>query len=457
MGCSSSSSGCAQAPAVGDLGCCGPGHGVAPTPGPGGPGIPASSSCTLTCNAPSPQLVGVGGAATVSVNLSITSGNFVSVRYDTNPTVMGVCSTATADVACTADSFTVASPLSSATPVKVVSKAVSSGTAYTAVATLDTGSQCSCTSAGLQVLNTKPWWQVGGGDVISVNGGIQSLVPATCTAAKACSPYFNLDNSTSGSLFTTFDKPGLIVVNPAKAISIPPANISSISYTAKSPTNIFTTSYNYQYFHDLMNGSIDNSITAANVKAKLEGGCSTPVDGYCLYASTGDLIIADNINIGNNKVILFVPGVLTIGDVTPGNTTPGIKVNLTKGLGFLMVIAKGNILIGSNIGADVKLNNTAVHLPEIEGIYFSDEAIKTVSKGRTPAPDNLWQDKVIHIRGMLIARGLCGCEVNSIDFGRSLADNSASPAEIVEYAPDLYLRFPSFFGKPAIDWSEVQP
>ena len=112
-------------------------------------------------------------------------------------------------------------------------------------------------------------------------------------------------------------------------------------------------------------------------------------------------------------------------------------------MGFIALIAgksdtgtKGNIYISPSLGGAT---------PVLEGIYLAEGVIYTGTNGAD-------LDSQLVIRGSLA--GLSG-----ISLQRDLADDSTTPAELFEYAPDqmmILLNTPALSSKK-MSWKEVAP
>ena len=172
-----------------------------------------------------------------------------------------------------------------------------------------------------------------------------------------------------------------------------------------------------------------NTISSQSIEGTSLTSGGTATGSYYWYKYDGgtsglDLTIASNITLGTRKVVLLVEN----ADVyLNGN------VSLTDGSGFLAVLVgekpdgtKGNIYI----------NPTVTNL---EGIYLSDNAFLT-GAGTSQ----------LTIRGSVAALG-------GISLQRDLADDSTTPAEYFEFAPDQLLLFPPQLNIKRYRWKEVSP
>ena len=278
--------------------------------------------------------------------------------------------------------------------------------------------------ADINVSNASSWWQVVNGDVI-VNADIISPIPASCSL-PVCDPAFIVTPlggypgipSYAGGVFDV-------------SSGIPPGTVSSTGWLAQASYNA-QTDYNYAFFERLVPGDADrNVISVADtinpnyLKNQADSQFPSP-DGYFWFFRTGDLTLRGEPTLASTKVILFVNGNLTID----GN----IKIN--PGTGFFMAIASGNITV-----------NPGVENPgggfDLEGVFVTNGNFTTSSAG----PET---DDPIQIRGMVAAYGM-------VDPNKDLTDNSTTPAELFEYAPDLLFNIPPSLQLKRTRWKEVAP
>ena len=252
-----------------------------------------------------------------------------------------------------------------------------------------------------RVCNTQscqgPWWQVNDGDITS-SGDIVSRLPS--------GKYLNTVGS--GGF------PGIPVYNGQ--IGTAPGTISSTGWNANTETSL-TRIFNYSFFENLIPPDI-----VINDISKLTTGAGTTLDanGYEWYKITGNLDTVGNIDFGSRKVILFVKS---------GNFNINGKINLDDNNGFFVVFVNGNI----NITASV------TGTPAIEGMYTADSGF-TTGLGNTQ----------LHIRGSVASYG-------GITLQRDLPDDTVTPAELFEFAPDQVVLFPQKLMFKRIKWAEVAP
>lgn len=266
-----------------------------------------------------------------------------------------------------------------------------------------------------------PWWQVKDGDV-STNGDLNSLVPVTATI-----PYFD-DIGIGGY-------PGI----PAYRgnTSLTGATVSAKGWLAASATTS-TKIYNSSFFlnsipADTIEGALIQLPGSSVDGSFFENGGTTSY-GYYWYeydpALNGglDLTINTQANLGSRKVILIVKG---------ANVYLKGNIKLTKGSGFFLLVAAGNIIVDPIVGGGATAN--------LEGIYVSDGQFKTGTTG-TKTDSKLW------IRGTVAAYG--GMSLQRNPGGLT---NETTPAELFEFAPDLALLFPAKLSAHSVSWQEVAP
>lgn len=186
--------------------------------------------------------------------------------------------------------------------------------------------------------------------------------------------------------------------------------------------------YNYAFFEALIPNTVKNdpnfnlSINAiSNPSVFNSQGVS--FGGYRWLRRQGNLSIDYNANFtGSDKIILFVDGDMTInGRVTLQD----------KGRVFFMTIVSGDLRIAPTVSNGAN--------PAIEGFYCVDNDFRTgVGTSR------------LVIRGSIVA--------GNIAFERDLdAANQNTPAERVDFAPELLLLYPQWLSQKPVIWREVAP
>jgi hypothetical protein len=292
-------------------------------------------------------------------------------------------------------------------------------------------------SASVEVVNPPPWWQTVSGDLLAAGDDITSDIPVACDpSVSSCQPYVLLDRTTGAPGSPDVEHPGVPMTN-----GVINTGDGSISSTAENVENVaFSPSqtYDYQYFLDRANaaGVAFNGLSLANI-ANGAGAVST--GGYRVYSGGAFTIGSDTTIADGVKAVVFVNGDLNING----------KISFAaKGRTFLIFIVKGNVIVNPAVG-DVPVD-PGVATPDIEGIYITDAVFRT---GTNPIVDT---DIQLAVRGSIIGHGNGGSS-NGVDFQRSLPDNSAHPAEYVEFAPDQLLLFPTFLSPKPIRWREIAP
>lgn len=275
-----------------------------------------------------------------------------------------------------------------------------------------------------------PWWQVSDNDLYA-NGNLTSNIPTSCTGS--CSNKFDME-TTAISGITTGGYPGIPNYNSGTAPNFTPNGvISSTLWIANSSYTGRT--YDYSWFLNqtgipadqiisdtsaarLPSGTADNS---TNANTGLNTGLSF---GGALYRySPGNLIITQDINVGTNKVVLFVNGDVTING----------KINLTRGQGFFAIISNGNINVAGSVtnGANAAL----------EGFYLAQNSFNTGTSNNR-----------------LVVRGSVATINGGVQLRRDLlTTNTTTPAEVFQYAPDLVGTMPYQLMRQGITWQEINP
>lgn len=306
-------------------------------------------------------------------------------------------------------------------------------TTYTAVATMANGRTCSDIGT-ISVENLPAWWQVKEGSILAgvtqtSGGNITSFIPSSivCNPASSCDPYLITRD--------TNDRPGIAItkgsVSPQGSVSSAPYNWQTTGGTSPYAGTI----YDYDYFESKIPDTTFYTVNGPAVHVNALAAPSPNYQGYIVHRwnAGGTLTILNtaNASVGDDKVILF----------TDGNVR--IEGNIPLDEGFFMIIASGNIEVAYTA-------NTSGSSPDIEGIFFSDKEIRTGAFNQQ-----------LYVRGSLVGlgKGTTGTpgEVNGVVFQRSLDDNSATPAERVDFAPDLVMNFPPFLVPRSSVWKEVAP
>jgi hypothetical protein len=261
--------------------------------------------------------------------------------------------------------------------------------------------------------NVDAWWQSIDGD-ISTNGNLRTEIPSSCTP-PSCQPYLSLEGEGG--------YPG--VPSYAGVANFGDGDVSLTNWLAQTRTR-YKRTYNYAFFEKLIPSDVPlNEITDSTVNGGYFVSGGTSYRGYVWYHYSGplDLTINSNINLpGDRKVILLVED---------ANLNIQGRINLVKGRGFFMAIVEGDTRVDSSVAHPTQT--------ELEGIFFSEGTFYTGAGTEQLA-----------IRGSVVA-------LDGILFQRNLNNNSQTPAEVFEYAPDLILTFPRELTKGRIKWKERAP
>jgi hypothetical protein len=279
--------------------------------------------------------------------------------------------------------------------------------------------RCSDTTSNFEVTSPEPWWQVEDSDATVVSGNIVSPIPITCSL-PFCNPAFGLDGQ--GGF------PGVPMFSGDMDVSagVLPGSVSSTGWSADA-RYVSLTSYNYDFFLRLVSGdSVRSTISTGSITPNyLKNQGAVSPDGYKWYFREGDLRMQGEPTLEGNKIILFVNGDLTIEGI----------IDLTRGTGFFMAIASGNITV------DPDVNHPIVGQPDLEGIFVADGNFISGSDG---------EDEQLQVRGMVTAYG-------QVQLNKNLADNTITPAELFTYAPDLIFNYPRSLTLKRTRWKEVTP
>jgi hypothetical protein len=204
--------------------------------------------------------------------------------------------------------------------------------------------------------------------------------------------------------------------------------------------------YTYDYFTDRVEGFDGMGESGSPLTQAGLVGAATTVDGYRVIKRQSYTEISNGgspINIGSEKIILFVEGDLGIND----------EIHLDKGEGFFMAIVNGNINIHPSVGDAYNWVNDDDTDPELEGIYVTtSDGAGTSDVGNIETGSNgVDSDDTLEVRGVVTALG------GEIILQRDLPDDSTTPAEKFYYGADQTLLLPQFFGQHVYRWKEVAP
>lgn len=287
------------------------------------------------------------------------------------------------------------------------------------------GSTDSATYCFKMLLNAYPWWQTQDADLWS-QGNVRSSIPVQCVESSSCQEEFSLPGP--GGYPGVIAHNGMasfgsgIVSNKGWIVRSGYAAARGVSYSsfaALAPSGTFTDS------SSMISG---DSINGGQLVSGFNSG------GYTWRYRDGNLTISSQANLNNTKVILFVSGDLRING----------RIRLNKGSGFFMAIVRGNIII------DPSVDSENPNQPSLEGLFYADGTISTGSTGTSSG------DSKLYVRGALIGKSGLNLQRN-LDPMRTTGANNLTPAEFIEYAPDLILTFPRELSRSGIVWREIEP
>jgi len=366
---------------------------------------PPPDSCTVTLGL-SPTPVDMGSNTAMFANVVPTIGTVDEVRFSSDNDSVA----------------TVTSPAASS-PYETQATGVSVGSA-TVTADVIMGGAVTCTDdAVVDVSGPDAWFQVEDGDVMT-SGDVNSSIPSTCVT-PSCVNEFDLEGAGG--------YPGVVIFG-GSATFIPGGITSATSWEADTQTS-YRKIYDYSFFDRLIGSDVVlTEIDSPSVNGGYFASGGSPARGYVWYhfdgSALGDLTINSNVNLpSDRKVILLVEG----ADLHIQG-----QININLGQGFFMAIvgkdsggSRGNIIVDPSVSHP--------NQPELEGIFLTEGQFQTGAG-----------TEQLHIRGMVAA-------YDGIVLQRDLTDNSETPAELFEYAPDMVLTFPRDLTSAAIRWKEVAP
>lgn len=276
------------------------------------------------------------------------------------------------------------------------------------------------------------WFQTKDADLFSF-GSLISRIPVQCQVDTGCDEYLSLVGS--GGF------PGVPFYNSATLPNFGYGSVSALGWIVNSAFS--TANQNYSYYagrmpsnaYQVTEGTITNSGYFSS------NGTADP-RGYRWFKREGDLTLDANFNLNNGKAVLFVNGNVTI------------KQKLTingggAGTGFFALIASGNINIDPGVTYQAQPAPRSNSRPALEGIFLANGQIKTGAEW----PSN---DSQLYVRGVLVGLGGVVLERN-LDRAQTGTGNNTTPAEFVEYAPDIILNLPPELLRDNPIWEEVAP
>jgi hypothetical protein len=377
------------------------------TPTTGGP-----SSCSFT-SVPATKDIRIATPEYLSIGVSQTGGTVDQITFTSdNGSVVSVCRSPLCSLgsstytSSTAQTGLTGFVVGQSTRIHITGKMLSTGT--------------TCTPADItvRVTDSLAWCQFKNTDVVT-NGSISCQIPTTCTVANGC----------TNSLIT-FDSTQAPGVATAQSSVSPGSGVTSKKppFGWSSQSSYKGIRYDYGYFDKKTDGITFNNITFPQISSVSDLTTRPTQEGYtwAKYTGGGSLEITNDINVGSNKIVLFVHNAdLIIRGV----------IHVTKGKGLFMVIADGNILVDSSVSGSAGA--------DIEGIYFTDKQLKTGSAGTG-------SDNQLRMRGVFVA-------MDKIVLERSLSNNSLKPGEFIEFGQDQLMLFPARLGERNLTWKEIAP
>jgi len=281
---------------------------------------------------------------------------------------------------------------------------------------------CDPLSKEVTIVPRPGWWQVVGADIWSIGDIISQIPPIVTNFLNRLGLGGYSGIAITGSGIVEVGDDGGEVSEGAE---------DWIVHTAyKGDT------YGYDYFESKVISEVKEKwlndigiISSSEIDSNglVENCTNARVDGYCWLKREGNLTLKGQ-NLGDEKIVLFVEG---------GTLRIDEMITLNDGTGFLMAIVGENDLGGGNITVAI-LDDAGGDDPELEGIFVADNLFSTGGI-----------EEQLKVRGSVVAW-------QGIELQRNLrAGNEDFPAELFEYAPDLYLLIP--FGEREMEWKEVAP
>jgi hypothetical protein len=274
------------------------------------------------------------------------------------------------------------------------------------------------------------WWQANNADVTAY-GSMESIVPTGLSMIEGVDP-------------------GVATFGQApEYLDYGDGSLSSRDWLASDALS--TDVYNYSKFesmlpHDFWTSGVWNPVILD------EGNLNNPAVGrnyrnYRWIQHTGPLSLTHDgdgvIDLGNNKVILFVDGDLSIDGNIVFNEGSGF---FNEGSGFFMVIVSGDIEVNKYLGTNFVATSAPIAGPHLMGVYASTGAFITASQW--------WEDSVEDVQLLIRGSVTAGNFVLQRDMQ---AANDTDPVEIIDYAPGMLFMVPSTLSNVDTRWKEVAP
>ncbi len=257
------------------------------------------------------------------------------------------------------------------------------------------------------------WVQTAGGDVYA-SGTLRSYLPAVTPRV------FNADGDSGYPGVVTY---GTSYDFDSDPLSTGPTLVSSANWAVNQART--TTDY-YDYFYRRY-GAPTTPSDFPNLLA-----VTKPASSETPYYVVGDMQTSGNWTVGNGESIVFLIN---------GNLTINGRINIT-GSGFVAFIVNGNISVSSSVGTTAAATTSVV-----EGIYITNPTGIFATGASTTVAQAKFVGEGMFIAGnFLLERDL---EIASA--------NTAYPAELFAYNPQLLLTMPDTMKEMPVTWQEVSP
>ncbi len=287
------------------------------------------------------------------------------------------------------------------------------------------------------------WFQTRGGDVGAGNKGfdraISNTISQTCRE-PLCSPYLLATlggrDTSIGALIHTKD--AYVTLSQTSGNQTPFIGPQNFRRRAPLPVPPVCRE-NYDYFYRLYSmGQSPRSDFASPQNATKPNPGTLPLDGRSAYFYEGpvDFTITTpwSVSLGES-IVIFIDGNLRIEN----------DIKVQEG-GFLAFIVSGNIIVGENVGTDVK---TSITDGQVQGVYIANGTFEVKSVGPAGTEHKfVGEGTFVACQDMVFPRNFSN--------GGTPADN-VNPATVFIYRPDLILNVPNRMKTTHMNWQEVAP
>lgn len=301
------------------------------------------------------------------------------------------------------------------------------------------------------------WWRATGGLLGAASGDIFSNIPESCDEHATCIDSLSSITS-SPSQTSTGATAGVPIAGQGGGINAGVGwrtqNRTATNderYAVGSASLSLSTDTGYDHFMNKVSESTSGWSTDRTLlqnSGPVQDAARTTIQGDSYYVWRISEDSTFNINgsewsIGDNKVVVLVDGNATF---TRTNSTVSVG-----SLGFLMVVASGNIVFDNTVGRDVSAVEVNDAAPIVTGIFVSQGQLQIQGTGGETVRDNQFVGKGVFagLGGVVLGRSFDG----SGD-GRIL--NNLQPAELFIHDPQLVLNTPKFLKDPEIQFKEIQ-